>query len=177
MMQATAATLIEVGYARLSLAEVSARAGLSVGAHLHHFRTRSALIAAAVDYLADRRIQAMRAELDRHRPVGLAGFLDVCWDMYSGDLFLASVELWIAARTDGELREHLVTVESKIDHEVMSVARMALRVDVVDPDSFAVIRLGMASMRGLVLRAALYPNEDVQAQWSAIKAPLLAMHR
>ncbi len=55
LLDATIACLVEDGYANTTTARVSERAGLSRGAHLHHFQTRQALLAAAMEHLAERR--------------------------------------------------------------------------------------------------------------------------
>src|SRR3954447_12839818 len=57
LLDATIECLVEDGYANTTTSRVAERAGVSRGAHLHHFQTRSALVAAAVE-----RLSALRAE-------------------------------------------------------------------------------------------------------------------
>jgi AcrR family transcriptional regulator len=59
LLDSTIECLIELGYDQSTTAEISERAGLSRGAHLHHFQTRGALIVAAAQELA-RRMGAIR---------------------------------------------------------------------------------------------------------------------
>jgi len=40
------------------------------------------------------------------------------WDAHSGPLFAAAIELWVAARTDAELRADLVAVEREVTKTV-----------------------------------------------------------
>ena len=61
LLDAAIDCLIAEGYANTTTSRVAARAGLSRGAHLHHFQTRAALVAAAVERFATRRV----AELQR----------------------------------------------------------------------------------------------------------------
>ena len=63
-------------------------------------------MAEAVRRLADRRLTAIRDQVEA-MPVGedrVEATLDLLWDMHSGPLFAAAMELWVAARTDRELR-------------------------------------------------------------------------
>ncbi|HMD23168.1 MAG TPA: helix-turn-helix domain-containing protein, partial [Streptosporangiaceae bacterium] len=60
LLDATIDCLAQSGFASLTLARVSERAGLTVGAHLHHFKTRTALVAAAMERLAERRLGEVR---------------------------------------------------------------------------------------------------------------------
>src|SRR3954471_22069693 len=65
LLDATLECLVEDGYAKTTTARVAERAGLSRGAHLHHFRTRDALLAAAADHLTRRRHEDLLAAADR----------------------------------------------------------------------------------------------------------------
>ena len=60
LLDATIDCLIEEGYASTTTSRVAERAGLSRGAHLHHFQTRNALVAAAVEQLAGRWLGELR---------------------------------------------------------------------------------------------------------------------
>src|SRR3954464_15263723 len=64
LLDATLACLVEDGYARTTTARVAERAGVSRGAHLHHFQTRDALLAAAADHLTAKRGAHLLAAAD-----------------------------------------------------------------------------------------------------------------
>ena len=51
VLDAVLGCLVERGYAGTTTTAVAARAGVSRGAQLHHYRTRAALVAAAVEHL------------------------------------------------------------------------------------------------------------------------------
>ena len=53
LLDATIASLCELGYAGTTTLEVERRAGVSRGARIHHFDSKAALLAGAVDYLYD----------------------------------------------------------------------------------------------------------------------------
>src|SRR3954465_15160977 len=119
LLDATIACLVEDGYANTTTSRVAERAGVSRGAHLHHFQTRSALVAAAVE-----RLSALRAEqgveLPGKLPAGperIAAGLDLIWSGYDHPFFQAAIDLWSHARTDAELRSHLVEVERTFDRQ------------------------------------------------------------
>jgi AcrR family transcriptional regulator len=128
LLDATIECLVEVGYARTSMQEICARAGVSKGAVQHHFSTKADLMAAAVEHLTLR----LRAELASSLadvPGGARGVptaIDLLWKGYSGTLSTAVTELWVAARTDPELRAAIRPVDralgrSTLDH-IASVA-------------------------------------------------------
>lgn len=172
LIAATLDLLQEVGYAGLSVAEICERAGRSVGTHLHHFGTKSALVAAAVDHLADVRIQAMRAELAEHPRSGLDAALDIGWSFYRGPTFLVALELWNAARTDPDLREHLLRVEENIDREGLALMSEVAPGVLGDADLRGA-RFAVASMRGLAMRRALYGDTGIDYAWTQMKPLLL----
>src|SRR3954469_23741665 len=61
LLDATLECLVQDGYANTTTARVAERAGVSRGAHLHHFQTRQALVAAAIEHLAQRRTRELLA--------------------------------------------------------------------------------------------------------------------
>src|SRR5712691_9686433 len=85
LLDATIASLVEDGYANTTTSRVAERAGVSRGAHLHHFQTRSALVAAAIEQLSERRSEellAAAAELPAGRERFVKG-LDLLWANYA----------------------------------------------------------------------------------------------
>ncbi|WP_327145131.1 helix-turn-helix domain-containing protein [Nocardia sp. NBC_01327] len=167
LLDATIDCLAESGYANLTLAQVSERAGLSVGAHLHHFRTRNTLVAAAIARLAERRHTELR---DRFENItDLDGMLDMVWDQHSGTLYHAALDLWAAARTDAELRELLLEVEHDIDAEIGRHVRK-LATEITDrPDLPQLMMFALATARGLAMRDCLHPDRDRDREWASAR--------
>src|SRR3954447_1699227 len=102
LLDATLECLVEDGYANTTTTRVAERAGLSRGAHLHHFQTRDALLAAAAAHITRRRGEALSAPVDA-LPEGadrVAAGLDVLWRSYANPLYQAALDLWTHARTD-----------------------------------------------------------------------------
>src|SRR5215218_2962819 len=125
LLEATLDCLVDHGYAGTSTTRVVERAGVTRGAQVHHFPTKAALVAAAIRHLADKRAEQAFAELDRIKkePDPVDSALDLMWDLHQGPVFRATVELWVAARTDPELHSHLSIVEPATTASVMEVAK------------------------------------------------------
>ena len=172
LIAATLELMDEVGYAGVSVAEVCQRAGRSVGTHLHHFGTKAALVSAAVDALAARRIADVRADLEREPREGVEAALDVVWQFYAGPTFVVALELWVAARTNPELREHLLAVEERIDREGVALAA-SIAPELTTPAGALAGRYAVATMRGVAMRRALYVDADIDADWRSLKPLLL----
>lgn len=154
LLEATIASLIEVGYAHTTTTAIADRAGVSRGAQMHHFPSKAELVAAAVEYLAERRSEQLREEAARlpsgRDRVGRA--LDLLWESHKGPLFQAALELWVAARTDPELRQRLTPVETKLATTIYELSVVLFGEDIATAEDFP-LRLAMAltTMQGLTL--------------------------
>ena len=97
---------------------IADRAGVSRGAQLHHYPTKAELVAAAVEHLAARIADDFTKDVraDRRLAEGdrAMASIDAMWKRYSSPLFEAWVELWVAARTDDDLRAKLAPTEARI---------------------------------------------------------------
>lgn len=125
LLDAALDCLVELGYAGTTTTVVAERAGVSRGAQLHHFPTRAALVAAAVEHLYRR----MTAEYQRGfaalapRAARLRAAIRLLWSMYSSRHFPAVLELFTAARSDAELRAHLEPIAARHARNVYRLAR------------------------------------------------------
>jgi AcrR family transcriptional regulator len=176
LLEATIACLVTDGYANTTTARVAERAGLSRGAHLHHFRTRDALLAAAADHLTRRRHEDLLAAADRLPQTGdrVARGLDLLWCSYASPLYQAALNLWTHARTDPELRAQLVPIERALDRQTLELARKLFPDAAGRHDFDRLVELSTATMRGLVLLDTLHPEgRRGQKQWSALRAYLV----
>jgi AcrR family transcriptional regulator len=119
LLDATIATLVEQGYRGTTTLAVERRAGVSRGARIHHFANKAALLAGVADYLyeqlSDFYAEAFggmhrrhESDLDRLRH----GLRDL-WAIYQRPHFTAVLELNMAARTDPELQERLLSVAER----------------------------------------------------------------
>ncbi|MGC5050391.1 TetR/AcrR family transcriptional regulator [Micromonospora sp. DT48] len=151
LLEATVDCLVEHGWSGTATTVVAARAGVSRGAQLHHYPTRTALVTAAVGYLAERRAVELRAEADA-LPTGadrLDRVVDLLAAAFTGPLFVAALELWVAARTDAELRAALLPLEARIGREMHRLTVELLGVDERRPGVREAVQATLDLLRGL----------------------------
>jgi AcrR family transcriptional regulator len=164
LLDATIQSLVEAGYARTTTTRVCEIAGLSRGAQIHHFHTRAELVTAALEHLARKRLdefsertEALRAQEpsangNGHDPLEVG--LDLLWESFSGDLFIAALELWVAARTDPDLHERLLPLEREIGRQMSKGLDRG-----ASPETRDLLRLSHHVMRGMVLQRILNPDD------------------
>jgi AcrR family transcriptional regulator len=179
LLDATIACLMEDGYANTTTSRVAERAGVSRGAHLHHFQTRQALMAAAMEHLAERRGEQLLAAAKQLPPPGrerLAQGLDLLWASYASPLYQAALDLWTEARTDPELRERLAPVERDLDRQTLRLSRSLFGEIAEQPGFDRLLELATATMRGLALLDTLNPGgARNRRQWPYCRERLVAM--
>jgi AcrR family transcriptional regulator len=156
------------------------RAGVSRGAHLHHFGTRPALVAAALGELAQRREDLFSGQIaglpEGDDRVGRA--LDLLWSWFTGPLFHASVDLAAAARTDPELRASLAPVERALSHATLRSCRAMFASDAEDASYDPLIQMTLGTVRGLALLPVLQPgNRSAAKQWAFARTQLAGLIR
>ncbi len=97
--------LVEAGYSGLTNAQITARAGISSGALMHHFPTRTDLLVACVDTAYSRLCDYRERELEQLEP-GLPRFraiIDLAWTTARLPEGIACNEVRIGARSDPSL--------------------------------------------------------------------------
>lgn len=175
LLEATAEALADLGWAGLSTTEVSRRAGVSRGAQQHHYPTKMALVAAALEHLLTRLRQeykqAYAALPDDRRNV--AGALDLFWEMLREPPARALLELALAGRTDESLRElsanlneRVVAIIKEVFHELFPESLPPEMVDTT-------IRALFALLVGLSLQNAL--DDDVNGHQAAVLTQVKAI--
>lgn len=180
LLDAALGCLVEHGYEGTTTGLVCECAGVSRGAHQHHFGTRPALVAAALEELAIRRGEDIRRELaslpQGDERIELA--LDAIWGWFTGPLFDASVDLAAAARTDEELRASLAPVERRLSQETLRCCREMLAADAEDPSRDQLIQMTLGTVRGLALLPILQPGTRSAAkQWAFARERLAGLFR
>ena len=153
LLEATVDCLVEYGWSGTSTTLVSERAGVSRGAQLHHFPTKHSLVFAAVEHLTAMR-GAELAEAARKLPKSkhtARAVLGMLADHMTSPVFTAALELWVAARTDDELRAEVVRLEQRVGREMHRLTVELLGVDDQDPGQRALIQATLDLIRGLGL--------------------------
>ncbi|MCC8929194.1 TetR/AcrR family transcriptional regulator [Rhodococcus sp. I2R] len=160
LLDAAIDCLVELGFAKTSTQEIARRAGVSRGAQLHHFPTKESLVTAAVGHLVEKRLaEILEADPDPDRGV------EVLSEAFSGPLFYAALELWVAARTDPALHEAMVPLERRVSEAIMGGATAIMGSRMTNES----IELTVELARGLAV-SALFRTPDADA---ALRARLL----
>jgi hypothetical protein len=94
-----------------------------------------------------------------------AAALGLLWTLFSGPLFKAGVELWVAARTDEVLRASLVPFERDLRTLAGRLVADLLRPPATDhPDFRDVVTLILNTMHGAALQRLLQPTSAFRRQ-------------
>ncbi|TRV77806.1 TetR/AcrR family transcriptional regulator [Streptomyces sp. 130] len=168
LLEAAVACLAEHGWAGSTVAVVAERAGVSRGAAQHHFPTREDLFTAAVEYVAEERSAALRAVPAQDRAAVVAALVD----LYTGPLFRAALQLWVAASNEEQLRPRVTELEARVGRETHRIAVHLLRADEARPGVRETVQGLLDMARGLGLANVLTDDtarrRKVVAQWAAL---------
>jgi len=144
---------------------------------MHHYSSKLELLVAAVRHLAQQRganlhERAQHLEEGRDR-IGQA--IELLWEIFTGPLFTANLELWSAARTDEELRAAIVESERGLRSATNALMRELFVAKTTDDPRFAdAIELTLQFMRGAALTAIVRPSAEKQKRFVDLWKPVLA---
>lgn len=125
LIEAAYESLLERGYGATTVGEVQHRAGVARGTLLHHFPTRGSLMAGVVEDIVERRLRVLTAA-DVPEAASWDDVVDLVWEELQGPPFTAALELWVASRTDPDLRRALIPLQERIFRTVhRNVTRLA----------------------------------------------------
>lgn len=173
LLQAAITCLARDGWDNASVANIAAEAGISRGAAQHHFPTREDLNFAALDYIFERRreaISALDVELvgaDRQRRA-----VAILIQYYADDFFKAALQVWTAAAADPALRDRLVPLERRLGRGTHQMAVRLLNADDSDRRTHRLIQATLDLARGLGLADVLTDDsrrrKQIAAEWGAV---------
>ena len=179
LLDAALECLVEEGYANLTTRRVAERAGVSQGAQMHYFPTRAEFVAESVRHLATKLLAEIRQQIpanargERRR---LEWLLDKIWAVHTGPVFQATMELWVAARTDPELRESLRDVTRDVTRMIATGGQELFPETMAKPGAAELLDTTLAAMRGLAMLAALGKPRDATRRWTATRGHLLELY-
>lgn len=184
LLDATIEALVENGWSGATTTVIAEMAGVSRGAQLHHYPSKARLVAAAVEHLTSRRADELRAEaaaLPPHAPDRIERVVDLLAASFTGPLFTAAIEVWVAARTDDALREALEPLEATIGRELYRLAVDLLDADDGRAEVRETIQATLELMRGLGIANLLSDDSGrrgaVLRGWSQHLEVVLDGHR
>jgi AcrR family transcriptional regulator len=177
LLDATIDCLVELGYSGTTVQEICRRAGLSRGAQQHHFTTKAELMAAAVEHLVGRLRDEITGTLELPPgPERVGEVIDLLWRGFSGKLSTAALELWVAARTDEELRNSMLPVDRALGRSTLDLYRAAAG-DWEPERVETLFWLTLNMTRGLALDAMLGGDPQRRArlleEWKGIATAML----
>lgn len=153
LLDATIGCLVDYGYAATTTARIVAQAGVTRGAQLHHFRSKEDLVVAAIAHLAQQRARAAIGELrdtwSGSDPV--SAVLDFLWESHQGPMFVATIELWVAARTDPVLVREVKRVEPIVIDTLASAITQLLPNRAAPKKLRNAIFTAMDTLRGILI--------------------------
>jgi AcrR family transcriptional regulator len=162
ILDAAVQALVEHGYSGTTTVTIQELAGVSRGRLLHHFPSRDALLVAAAQHLAAERINKMErwfSEASDRVASGddrIDGAVVLLWKTFRQPYFWGAMELWVAARTNAELRDELATAEHRLGRAIQHViATMFGPVHSSHPAFAEVRELLFTSMRGVAMTYAI----------------------
>ncbi|MEU6585574.1 TetR family transcriptional regulator [Nocardia sp. NPDC046763] len=121
LLDAAIESLAEVGYASASIADITARAGVTRGAQLHHFHTRQELFAQTIEHLTQRQGEALRRRERTLPRAASAGevLVELVTAPFAGKLGKAAVELYVGIANDKDLRRNMLRVQHDLTIELL----------------------------------------------------------
>ncbi|MFW6051506.1 MAG: TetR/AcrR family transcriptional regulator [Myxococcota bacterium] len=173
LLDAALTCLTERGHAGTTVADVSKRAGLSIGCLQYHFPTKADLLIAAMERVFTERHRRFRQAVGA-LPVGPergAQAVRLLWREVCSDAFQAYLELVVASRTDASLRAHLRRLGDRMgDHVRNTFAELFPPSPPLVPFRDVMPALFFSVLEGLALgRIATPHREDIEAAVRALE--------
>ncbi len=146
------------GYARTATVDIADAAGVSRGALTHHFASKDDLVAEAVDHelkRATREIASLAEEVAAGR-LDLDAFLDRLWVMFSGRLFLITLEHVTEARHNDVLHGKLVPLVKDFHGALDGIWRTFFRASgLPDAEIGTALNATLCLLRGMGVQTVL----------------------
>jgi AcrR family transcriptional regulator len=168
LLDATIECLVTYGYAGTTTPRVAELAGVTRGAQIHHFRSKEDLVVAAIEHLAQQRVQAAMREFGRVEASSdpVSTVLDFLWEAHQGPMFIATVELWVAARTDNVLARHIERVEPLVNSTLISAIAQLVPDHAMQKELRNFVYTAMDALRGILLNSFVDRDSDrVRRRW------------
>ncbi|MFI6169595.1 TetR/AcrR family transcriptional regulator [Nocardia sp. NPDC051052] len=175
LLDATVASLIEVGYAGTSTRSVAERAGVSQGAQQHYFPSKATLVDAAMARLGEQmfgEFVTTPAPGASEREIAVV-MLDRLWRLHCLPITPAVFELFNVARTDSEIARSAVELTTVGMDSLRRQARTLLPTYAAAPGFDSLLDMAVATVRGVALVGAIPGAAPEWSDWTAIRAHLM----
>lgn len=175
LLDATIDCLVTYGYAGTTTHRIAQQAGVTRGAQIHHFRAKEDLVVAAIEHLAHQRAQKAIGDLGmiRENPDTATAILDFLWSLHQGPFFVATIELWIASRTDRVLAAQIERVEPVVTAGVFAAIVQILPGQAAQKELRHAAYTTMDAIRGLLISSFVDGDQErLQRRWARARARL-----
>lgn len=171
LLNSTVDCLAECGYPNVTGAQIAARAGVTRGAQAHYFATKTELVVAALEHATERITEEFRARSPRRETEAemVLALVDRLWELHQSPAFTAVVELWLAGRTDPELRAPVAMLNKQLTSAVAEILAERVPDFVARCDSAAVVTTALAAIRGVLLAGFVADGDSTEAVWSTTR--------
>lgn len=169
--------LVEVGYERLTTAQIAQRARVSKGALAYHYPSKDDMLVAAYQHLLGRWDELRQSFLQTHGSrADMGELMRYLWrDVFGRADFLASIEMMLAARHHPGLRDRLRDLLATWIAARDEVFRRVVPLD--DPDDLAdFLQVNFCFLRGLALYGGLAGDPAQQDRALALWAQMAAAY-
>lgn len=162
-MEATIESLCDRGYSATTTHIVADLAGMSRGAMLHHFQTKTALMAATVEFAYERQsafreaqLSKLESGLDRYRAL-----IDLAWATAQMPEGVAVNEVRIGSRSDPDLADAVTPIAMYISAQYGRFVGRIVREAGLEPDEAVrgLTATWAMALRALAIDRATHPDE------------------
>jgi AcrR family transcriptional regulator len=133
LIRAAIDVICERGYAATTATAIAARAKVTRGALQHHFGSLQELYLDVVTFISRELVGEIEAEIAIHDTLDqqVSAVAARYWHVYSGDDYVALLEIWIGSRHDAALRSRIdrlmrAITEKRNEYWTMMLAAMDL---------------------------------------------------
>lgn len=123
LIDATIKVINEKGFAAMRTTDITKKAGVTWGAAQHIFGGKAELLSQVAANVSETLIDVLEADvsLDISAEAKLATMIDQTWNIYSGDVYFAMVEILRGTRKDPNIHDHLVEAQRRITKKIESL--------------------------------------------------------
>jgi AcrR family transcriptional regulator len=177
LLDASIATIVEVGYARASASVITKRAHVSEGALFRHFETMGDFMAATAYEVMRRQLELFTkkvAEIPADKPA-LEAVLTILRDVTGNSTNAVMYELMIAARTDEKLKSTLQDVLTVYSAKIYDTARALPTAGEFPAEAFAaLVAMLTNTFDGAAIVRAVIPQPEIEARRISLLMSLLS---
>ena len=183
VLEAAARLIVRKGYAELRVADIAAEAGVSIGAQLHHFPSKDALVLAVIEHCFAEAGQTSRRRAAARADSGaiLQDLIADAKDFFFSEHFLIAINIVLSTLSPSSVGSEVLEISRRARLPVEEAWRDALLASGFPPELTGdVLTLTLCIVRGFSVRRLW--DDDRQSQdrclslWRDMVQLLLVRH-